>query len=107
MVDNDGTFKYSKTVSAAVSGVASFKLLNVILSATDRNIKVILNSNYRQPMQMVLTDASGRILYTNQIQIEKGFNAIEKAIPAISTGVYFAKIFCNEQVINKTLLSIR
>jgi hypothetical protein len=106
MVDNDGTFKYSKTVSATVAGVASFKLLNVILSSTDNNIKVILNSNYRQPMQMVLVDASGRIICTNQLQIEKGFNAIENKIPAIGTGVYYAKIFSNEQVINRTLLSV-
>ncbi|MEO6357743.1 MAG: right-handed parallel beta-helix repeat-containing protein [Ferruginibacter sp.] len=106
MIDNDGSFKYSKTVSASVSGVASFKLLNVVLSTTDQNFKVMLNSNYRQPMQVVLVDASGRIIYTKQLQIEKGFNKIENKIPAIGTGVYYAKIFSNEQVINKTLLSV-
>jgi hypothetical protein len=106
MIDIDGTIKYSKTVSVTVSDASSFKLINMALSATENNIKVSLNSNYRQSIQLVVADVSGRIIFTNEVQVQKGFNTIEKKIPAINTGVYYAKLFTNVQIITRTLLSI-
>jgi parallel beta-helix repeat protein len=105
MIDMDGTFKYSKTVSVTVKNAVSFSLTNLSISTTNTNIKMGINSNYQQIMQLVVADVSGRIIFTNPVQLHKGFNAIEKGIPAVNTGVYFAKMFTNDLVVSRTVLS--
>ncbi len=107
MIDKDGTFTYSKTASAVVNNVPSFTLFNVALSAGNSDFKINLTTNYRQQMKLVLADVSGRIIYTNKVQLQKGFNAIDKKIPAINTGIYYAKLFTEQLTITKTLLSQR
>ena len=106
MIDKDGTFSYSKTVSANVNNVPSFTLFNVALSASNNNFKINLTTNYQQKMQLVLADVTGRIIYTNQVQLQKGFNAIDKKIPAINTGVYSAKLFTEQLTVTKPVLSL-
>jgi parallel beta-helix repeat protein len=105
MIDIDGSIAYSKTVYVSVTNAASFTLLNVALSASNSNIKTIVNSNSQQVMQVILADVSGRIVYSTAIQLQKGFNVIDKKINTINTGVYYAKLFTSDQVITKTLLS--
>ena len=107
MVDIDGSIEYSKIVSVSVTNVVSFTLLNVVLSASNLNIKTTLNSNSQQVMHMIVADVSGRIIFTNEVQLQKGFNAIDKKIPAINTGIYYTKLFTDDLIITKTLLSTR
>jgi parallel beta-helix repeat protein len=107
MVDKDGTTKYSKIISANESNVSSFKLNQITLSVNNNNLKIAINSNYEQVMQIVLADVSGRILYANPIQLQKGVNNIDKKMPAINTGIYYAKLIAGDQVITKPLLSER
>ena len=105
MIDKDGTFSYSKTVSVEVKNVPSFTLFNMELSTGNSNLKINLTTNYQQKMQLVLVDVTGRIIYTNQLQLQKGFNAIDKKIPAINTGVYYAKLFTEQLTVTKPVLS--
>jgi len=105
MVDKDGTTKYSKIISITANEVSSFRLNKLLLSANNNNLKIGIHSNYQQQLQVVLVDVSGRILYTNTIMLQKGFNTIDKKIAAVNTGIYYAKLFTNDQVITKTLLS--
>ena len=83
----------------------SFTLLNMVLSAGTTNIKTIINSNYQQVTQLAVADVNGRIIFTQSLQLQKGFNAIDKKIPALKTGVYFAKLFSTNQIVTKVLLS--
>ena len=105
MIDKDGTTKYSKVISVTENNVSSFKLSKLSLSSKNNSLKIAINSNYQQIMQVVLVDVSGRILYKNPIQLQKGFNNIDKKIPALNTGVYYAKLFTGDQIISKALLS--
>ncbi len=105
MIDIDGTTKYSKIISVSANNISSFKLNKLLLSATYNTLKIGVHSNYQQQMQVVLADVSGRILYTNTIMLQKGFNDIDKKITALNTGVYYARLFTSDQVITKTLLS--
>jgi hypothetical protein len=105
MIDKDGTFSYSKIVSVEVKNTPSFTLFNVELSTSNSNLKINLTTNYQQKMQLVLADVTGRIIYTNQLQLQKGFNAIDKKIPAINTGVYYAKLFTEQLTVTKPVLS--
>ena len=105
MVDKDGTTKYSKIISASQNNATSFKLNKLSLSANNNNFNIGINSNYQQEIQVVLSDVNGRLLFRKSITLQKGFNNVDNKIPAINTGVYFAKIFTAEQIITKTLLS--
>jgi hypothetical protein len=90
-----------------VKNVSPFTLNNLSLSAINSNIKIGINSNYQQVLQLVLVDVSGRVLYANPLELQKGFNSIDKKIPALNTGVYYAKLITNDQIITKSLLSNR
>ena len=105
MIDKDGSIEYSKTVLVSVKNALSFTLLNMVLSAGTTNIKTIINSNYQQVTQLAVADVNGRIIFTESLQLQKGFNAIDKNIPSLKTGVYFAKLFSINQSVTKILLS--
>ena len=105
MIDIDGTTKYSKTISVNANDISSFKLNKLALSATNNNLNIAIHSNYPQQIQVVLADVSGRILYSNTVHLQKGFNVIDKKVTSLNTGVYYAKLFTSEQVITKALLS--
>ena len=105
MIDKDGTSKYSKTISVNANDIASFKLNQLMLSAVNNNLKVGIQSNYPQQMLVVLVDVSGRILYSNAIQLQKGFNVIDKKVSSLNAAVYYIKLFTHEQVITKSLLA--
>jgi hypothetical protein len=107
MIDKDGSFTYSKIISLTVKNVSPFTLNNLSLSAINSNIKIGINSNYQQVLQLVLVDVSGRVIYSNPLELQKGFNSIDKKIPALNTGVYYAKLITNDQIITKSLLSNR
>ncbi|MDB5277772.1 MAG: parallel beta-helix repeat containing protein [Ferruginibacter sp.] len=107
MIDNDATFDYSKTASAFVSNVPSFTLFNVVLNASSNDLKINLTTNYQQKMQILLADVSGRIIYTSQVDLQKGFNSINKKVPAINTGIYYTKLNTDQLVVTTPVLSVQ
>jgi len=104
MIDKNGMFSYSKTISATVNNALAFKLSSISISSVNTNLKMAINTNYEQLLNIIIADVNGRIFFTNSIKLQKGFNVIEKKIPAINTGVYYTKIFTPTQIITKTLL---
>ena len=104
-VDLNGKVNYSKIVSAANKIESSFALQNVMVSVNSKNIKVVINSKDAQLINMVVADVSGRILYSNPLQLQIGLNVIDKKIPSVINGVYFVKLFSTNEVISKSVLS--
>ena len=105
MVDLNGSKDYSKTVSAANKSKLTFSLKSLLISTRSANIKIELNSNDAQSINMLVADVSGRILLTNQIHLSRGNNIIDKKLPSVNTGIYFIKLFNNLEVISKSILS--
>ncbi len=104
MIDKDGKADYSKTVKISVKKINSFSLANLAIANAGSTIKVGINSNYQQEMNIVVSDVSGRILVKSKLQLQKGFNAMNSNIPATSTGVYYIKMFTPDQVLSKAVL---
>ena len=104
MIDKNGMFTYSKTISVTVNNALSFRLNSISISSANTNIKMKINSNYEQLLSIVIADVNGRIFFTNSIKLQKGFNVIEKKILTLNTGMYYTKIFTPNQIITKTLL---
>ena len=103
MVDSSGKANYSKTVSAAIE--KSFALQSLMVSVSNKNIKMVINCKEAQVINMVVADVSGRILYSNPTQLQTGLNVIDKKISSVITGVYFVKLFNNKDAISKSVLS--
>ncbi len=105
MIDKNGMFTYSKTISVLVNNAPSFTLNTISISLVNTNIKMVINSNYNLIMNIIIGDISGRIIFTNSIQLQKGYNVIEKKIHSLNTGMYYAKLFSRNQIVTKALLS--
>ena len=105
MVDLNGRIDYSKIVTAANKIETSFDLQNTIVSINNKNIKVEINSKVAQVINILVADVSGRVLYTNSLQLQTGLNIIDKKISSISTGICFVKVFNTKEVISKSVLS--
>ncbi|MFT3680253.1 MAG: right-handed parallel beta-helix repeat-containing protein [Ferruginibacter sp.] len=105
MVDKDGMTEYSNVVPVSVKSRNGLQVDNIVLSAASATLKMTLTSDKKQPVNVAVIDASGRALLTTQVLTQQGSARIEKNIPAISTGVYYVKVFTEEDSYTKTLLS--
>ncbi len=105
MVDKDGTFSYSKTVSSNIKSAPSFLLSNIHLSEKNSSLHIIVNSNYQQNLQIMLCDVNGRIHYQSKVNIQKGVNQIEKNFSNCARGVYFVNVKSDDLQITKSILS--
>ena len=105
MVDFDGSFKYSNIALVPVKNANTLNLISMSLSIANSSIKINMNSGSRLIMNVAIVDVSGRILFTQPVQLEKGFNAISKIIPTFNTGVYYVKLLTNNEAITNAVLA--
>lgn len=105
MVDLNGAKEYSKIISATNKIEEFFTLKSLLISAKNTNIKLEVNCKDAQSINVVVADVSGRIVFSNQINLQSGINLIDKKLPSINTGIYFIKLFNNKAVISKSVLS--
>ena len=106
MIDKDGSFEYSKIISLNVKITSAFSLLNTELSRNNTNLKIALNSNFNQTLNIILVGVSGRIIFTQSLNLNKGFNNINSKISAINKGIYYLRLQTKTQSMTKPLLSV-
>ncbi|RYZ61823.1 MAG: T9SS type A sorting domain-containing protein [Chitinophagaceae bacterium] len=51
--------------------------------------KLIITSTTKQPIQLRLTDAAGRVLHSQQVAVQAGINAVELPVALLPAGSYF------------------
>ena len=105
MVDLDGKMSYSKTVAVNVKVTHSFTTGYARLSSETKKINFTLNSDREQNVRAAITDVTGRIYFTESLQLQAGTNSFNKNIPAFSKGIYYLKFSTDEELITKTLLA--
>lgn len=105
MIDKDGTFKYSKTISLDIQNVNPFTLLNVDLSGRKTSLKMGISSNVQRVVNLSVVNVAGMILYSKPVQLQRGLNFIDNKIPSFNTGVYYVTITSNQKVITRVVLS--
>ena len=91
IVDLDGRFEHSRTVYLIVKnpGVKSISILQAIYAGGNTQINV--SSEKDQPFQVVVTDASGRVVMNKSVKGVTGVNFVTG--PAvISRGIYYVKV---------------
>ncbi len=84
-IDINGSFEYSKVVSA----VKKNKDLKFIHSSYQENeLKINLFSPVASAMELSMTDLSGKIIFNKSVEITEGNNALSIPLELLAKGVY-------------------
>ena len=105
MVDKSAATEYSKIVSITNKDNQSIGISFIYLSARNNTVSVIVNSSKTQTANLSIIDISGRTVLNTGVQLQKGNNTINKNIPPIAKGIYYVKLFTNEETIVKNTFS--
>lgn len=91
MVDNDGTFQYSNTIT--VNFKSTFRGGVAIVSTVSYNnrFEISISSPKEQDAVYAIYDAAGRVIYTSTIKLQEGLNGINKNM-VLSDAMYYFKI---------------
>ena len=105
MVDLDGNMSYSKTVAVNIKITHSIMAGYARLSTETRKLSFSLNSDRAQNVRAALTDVTGRIYFTESLQLQPGSNSFSETINRYSKGIYYLKFSTEEDLITKNLLA--
>ncbi len=105
MVDLDGKMSYSKTVAINVKLTHSFSAGYAKLFSETRKLNFSVNSDHAQHVRAAITDVTGRVYFTESLQLQPGLNSFNKTVPGFTKGIYYLKFSTDEELITKTLLS--
>ena len=91
MVNNDGSFRYTKTIAINFKtiGINTFKIVE---NPSHSVIRLQINSIENQNISIVITDESGRINSRAKATIVKGNQIISLKNSNLSRGVYFVTL---------------
>ena len=92
MVDNDGSFTYSKIIK-----IAPLPGLNEILAFPNpfnKNLQLQVQMQQSKTVEFILSDASGKRMATKFCALTKGNNAVNWELPELAAGNYF--ISCSD-----------
>ncbi len=103
MVDNDDKSAYSNIVLVNMSIRQSFRLEQA--GITTSGIRLAVNSDRQQVLNIVAVDAAGRVMMTKQTQLQPGINTVASEISAIPKSVYYIRLFTEESSVVRTVLS--
>ena len=95
----------TKTPAEKVPGVNDASLATNFILLSNNMLTIKLNSSQQQEMHLSVTDASGRIYLKTNVSLQKGYNSFSKYVPGISKGIYYIKLFTNDNFIVKPLLN--
>ncbi|MEP6582960.1 MAG: hypothetical protein ABJA90_01785 [Ginsengibacter sp.] len=105
MVDLDGKMSYSKTVTVNVKTSHSFTTGYATLSSETRKLSFSLSSDHAQKVRTAITDVTGRVYFTESLQLQPGSNSFNKTIAGFTKGIYYLKVSTDEELITKPLLT--
>lgn len=74
--------------------------------ATD-NLNIIINAKASNNGQVNILDITGKVLSSQDINLENGKNVINQNTNDLSSGIYFVQVKCNESFVTKKLVVIK
>lgn len=87
MVNNDGSFTYSKTVLVRFSSDAGMKVFPTVFTSS---LTIILSSLKDETIPLMVMDLSGKTVYQRSYKAKRGDNAFSMELPAsLARGQYF------------------
>jgi len=105
MIDRNSKLEYSKIVSITNKINHSLSINHIELSTSANMVSVIVNSSKMQPANLSIFDIEGRHILNAPIQLQKGNNTINKIIPLLAGGLYYAKIITADEIAIRNVIS--
>ncbi|MEP7164959.1 MAG: hypothetical protein ABI741_09695 [Ferruginibacter sp.] len=105
MVDKDGQFEYSKIVSVNFrnnTNTGSFEIKSAMLN--NKTLQLNVSSSKQQTAILGLYDAAGRVMFAQNITLQKGVNNINKVVMP-SSAVYYLKLKTTEETVTLPLFN--
>jgi hypothetical protein len=97
-IDADGGFKYSPIVQVSIAERNQLKLQ---VNPVHSQVKVVLLSETKDQLQLVITDAAGSSLIKKTVVVQAGTNEIAIPVSGIRTGFYY--LHAKSQTLNEVL----
>lgn len=102
MVDIDGSFTYSRVVSVQRENeFADIELVNTSFRNSDLTVKLLAVD--RSSVNIILTDASGKVIMRSVQELNSGANEIRRIVP-VQRGAYYLTIMSNSGKVTRTVL---
>ncbi len=89
--DFDGQFSYSPIVTVIYSGEYSFSIISAFINGNS-SLNLFFTDDVEEKCTVQLYDASGRIIYKEDITAVRGMNKKEIRIPELKPGIYFVAL---------------
>jgi hypothetical protein len=71
------------------------------------NLSIIINAKASNNGQVNVLDITGKILSSQDVNLENGKNVINQNTNDLSSGIYFVQVKCNESFVTKKLVVIK
>ncbi len=91
LIDKDGTYKYSNTISVALPGISG--TINIFPNPAFNELHATVKSPNNCKANWQIIDNTGRVILQSSTLLKKGDNNISININHLSTGLYYLHIF--------------
>jgi hypothetical protein len=105
MIDKDGSKEYSKIIVLTTKNTNSFNVSTCLLLKQNSQLKLVVNSNKSQLINLVLFDMGGKLIAQYPVKLNKGITEIDKQINCLNTGAYAINVSTNTDVFSKVILA--
>nr|HNH22670.1 T9SS type A sorting domain-containing protein [Ferruginibacter sp.] len=103
MVDKQGSAVYSKIVSVTPNNTTDLRLGYVFLHSGKLDIQVY--SSKAEKATLLLTDMSGRRIFSTQLMLQQGTTSFTRDIPGLPAGIYNMVLFTSGKPVTKRLFT--
>ena len=98
MVDNDGSFKYSKVVSVQQQRTGDFSRLKLYPNPVQNALNLIIDAPNAAIQTVDIIDVVGKVWQHKTVNLQKGENQEVMNVAALPTGVYFLQMVDNKGI---------
>ena len=92
MVDKDAKFEFSNIIELSRRSSGEFAVTNLMPNPTNGTVRVEYDVEENVTVHFVVTDAVGRLIFTQQTAAVKGTNATTLDLTNLASGVYLIAI---------------
>jgi hypothetical protein len=104
IVDKDNSMEYSNVISISGKKNQSTNIVTANLSAAKNTLELSVYATQNKKANLMMFDNNGRNIFTELVLLQNGINTINKKTPALSKGIYYIRLFTEDEVLVKNIL---
>jgi len=87
LADLDNTYTYSRTI--AIKNNSQLVSIELFPNPASSLLQVQIPSQQKETVNILVTDASGKTVYSNPVQLSQGNNAVSIPVISLANGLYY------------------